>query len=176
MQRPIQHIIETRSRKAFEDLVPVEWVCRPLSPDYGIDYNIEIFENGLSTGKSFNVQLKGTDQKTIDDKVRVKVKVATLEYFGKQPLPTMFVVYSTKTERFWAVWINNLLKTRKIAENQKTMQISLNKSHLIEGSFFKELADTFCLTIPKKINITASSNHEIGDKWFVSHNFDYIWY
>lgn len=165
MQRPIQHIIETRSRKAFEDLVPDEWVCRPLSPDYGIDYVIEIFKNGLSTGKSFNVQLKGTDQKTIDDKVRVKVKVATLEYFGKQPLPTMFVVYSTKTERFWAIWINNLLKTRKIAENQKTMQISLNKSHIIEGSFFKELADTFCLTIPKKINITASSNHEIGDKY-----------
>ncbi len=61
MKRPRQHIIETISKKAFEEIIPDEWVYRELTPDYGIDYQVEIFNNEEATGKSFFVQLKGTD-------------------------------------------------------------------------------------------------------------------
>jgi len=165
MQRPIQHIIETRSRKAFEALVPNEWVCRSLTPDYGIDYTVEIFKDGKSTGKSFNVQIKGTEQDISNDMVKVRVKISTLEYFNKQPLPTLFVVHSTKADRFWAIWINDFFKTRKIKEGQLQLQITLDKSHLIDDKFIREIEDTFCLTIPIKVNISCSSNHEIGHEY-----------
>ena len=165
MQRPIQHIIETSSRKAFEALVPNEWVCRPQIPDYGIDYTVEIFKKRKSTGKSFNVQIKGTEQDISKDRVKVIVKVSTLEYFIKQPLPTLFVVHSTKAEKFWAIWINDFFKTRKIKEGQRQLQIALDKSHLIDDKFIREIEDTFCLTIPTKVNISCSSNHEIGHEY-----------
>jgi tetratricopeptide (TPR) repeat protein len=165
MQRPIQHIIETHSRKAFEALVPNEWVCRSLTPDYGIDYTIEIFRDGRSTGKSFNVQVKGTEQDISNDRVKVRLKVSTLEYFIKQPLPTLFVVHSTKADTFWAIWINDLFKTRKVKEGQRRLQITLDKSHLIDDKFVREIEDTFCLTIPTKMNISCASNHEFGHEY-----------
>lgn len=44
MKRPEQHITETKSHKRiFENIIPVDWVCRDIKPDYGIDFLVEIF-------------------------------------------------------------------------------------------------------------------------------------
>jgi len=50
-KRPTQHITESQSRKIFESLLPDEWIFHPLSPDYGLDYMVEIFRNGQTTGE-----------------------------------------------------------------------------------------------------------------------------
>jgi len=77
MKRPKQHIIETQSRKAFESLVPHHWVHRSLSPDYGLDYLIEIFKNSEATGQFFYVQLKGIEQKLSGNKIKISLSVST---------------------------------------------------------------------------------------------------
>lgn len=58
--RPEQHRSEDSSRRAFEALLPEEWVYRQLSHDYGIDGEVEVFSGGEATGLIFKVQLKGT--------------------------------------------------------------------------------------------------------------------
>ena len=90
MKRPKQHITETKSRKAFENFLPDEWVTRSLTPDYGIDYLVEIFKDKNSTGKFFYVQLKGTEKEISSDQVEIKLKISDLEYYRTLPLPIIF--------------------------------------------------------------------------------------
>lgn len=92
MKRPRQHIIETKSKKRFEALVPDTWVARELNADYGLDYLIEIFKDNNSTGHLFFVQLKGTDNDIVNDTI-------TLEYFSipvTTKLPKHFIEKAMK--------------------------------------------------------------------------------
>lgn len=60
-QRPREHEIETESRRAFESALDQNWEYRVITPDYGIDGELEYFEHRKTTGLRFHVQLKGTD-------------------------------------------------------------------------------------------------------------------
>ena len=53
-QRPRSHQLEDESKNHFRQIIPKAWVYRDVSPDYGIDAEIEIFnEHGESTGLQF---------------------------------------------------------------------------------------------------------------------------
>ena len=43
-RRTSTHIMESRSKELVKSLIPAEWVIRELSPDYGIDLIVEVFE------------------------------------------------------------------------------------------------------------------------------------
>ena len=163
MKRPKQHIIETSSKKAFESLLPDKWVIRPLSPDYGIDYIVELFEDNKSTGKFFYVQLKGTNQRIHNNQVKISLRTSSLEYYQTLPLPILFVVYSTKVKKFWGIWINEYLRTKEIRKNQSTLQLTFDNSHIINKEFIESIDTKFCLEIHKKISIAHYSDHEIGE-------------
>ena len=50
-KRPKQHQVEDLSINALKSVLPREWVYREKDKDYGIDGEIEIFdENGYATG------------------------------------------------------------------------------------------------------------------------------
>lgn len=59
-KRTEQHEIDRLAMNKLDGLIPVEWPRRRLDDDYGLDYNVEIFENGEPTGHMFFIQLKGT--------------------------------------------------------------------------------------------------------------------
>ena len=63
MKRPRQHIIdslgEAQVRSIFE---PLGWTVTKIDPDYGIDFEIEVFDDAESTGASFKVQLKSSEK------------------------------------------------------------------------------------------------------------------
>ena len=59
MKRPEQHITETKSQRIFENIIPVDWVCRDIKPDYGIDFLVEIFEKkGLDAYRKYQLEHK----------------------------------------------------------------------------------------------------------------------
>jgi len=61
MRRPVQHETDAAGqrllRAAFEGF---GWVVNAIENDYGADYEVEIFEGGVSTGATFKVQLKSS--------------------------------------------------------------------------------------------------------------------
>jgi hypothetical protein len=61
-QRPRQHVAETESEKILDQHIPSDWVKRRLTPDYGLDFEIEIFEAGHATGQRVWVQLKSVER------------------------------------------------------------------------------------------------------------------
>ena len=160
MKRPNQHIIETISSKHLERIIPDEWVARSLDKDYGYDYLIEIFENNLSTGKTFFIQLKGTDQEIIDDEAKIQIKISNLKYFNKSLLPVLLVFFSTKTKQFWAIWANQLINTLNITENQVKKTIKLQNKNIINDQFFHSLPEVFSINIINKINFDFSYKND----------------
>ncbi|GAA2022841.1 hypothetical protein GCM10009779_03390 [Polymorphospora rubra] len=63
-QRPRSHELETESRRAFEALLPSSWVVRRVEDDYGIDLEVEIFEEGSATGGGLSSTAQGYRQTT----------------------------------------------------------------------------------------------------------------
>jgi len=59
------HITDTRALRFLHTAFPPEWVSREMSPDYGIDIDLELFgyENGkcITLGEHVFLQIKGTD-------------------------------------------------------------------------------------------------------------------
>jgi hypothetical protein len=62
LRRPRQHVTDDRGytqlRAVFDS---VGWTVNPIEHDYGIDYEIEVFRGGGTTGITFRAQLKSSE-------------------------------------------------------------------------------------------------------------------
>lgn len=133
-----------------------------MDSDYGLDYMIEIFKNGFSTGNIFFIQLKGTD-KSQDQKFRIKyqIKIKHLEYYNSIPNPILFLIYSATSDKFWGIWSNSLKDTLTNSQlNQDSVNLTLQSSNIIKDSFFEHLNESFTLALPKKISIDFIINEQ----------------
>ena len=64
IQKPEQHEIDRAGQRLLRDVVepkPLGWVLNEVQEDYGIDYNLQVFDNGAATGAWFHVQLKSSN-------------------------------------------------------------------------------------------------------------------
>jgi hypothetical protein len=147
MNRPRTHVLETESRKAFEQLLPNTWVFRTFNPDYGIDYQIEIFSDQKSEGKAFYVQLKGTDAEVNNNTISLDLELKYYEYFASLPLPILLVVHSSISKQFWAVWANKYLSGKIVKKKQKYLRINFSAKDMINTAFFVKLEHQFSLYI-----------------------------
>ena len=173
MKRPRQHIIDTKSRKNFEGLIPDSWVARELSSDYGLDYMVEVFKDNNSTGHLFFVQLKGTYTEIINDTISYKLSTKNIDYWSTIINPVLLVFYSYKSDKFWGLWTNKLSENISLKkEKQKTFTISLTNKHLLTATFFENLEIVFENNLPSRINVAYQgySNetkllHQCLEKW-----------
>lgn len=106
--RPRSHQLESTSIQRLENLLPDQWVCRKKSDDYGVDLEIEVFdESGNSTGLTFLVQLKATDDEALEKKVSIKVD--RLSYLASHDAPAVVVRYCAPKETMHFSWVSNLM-------------------------------------------------------------------
>lgn len=115
-QRTQSHVLESASRLAFEQSLPERWVFRDVSPDYGIDGTVEVFDkSGKATGDFFLVQLKATRNERLTKALSIRLKNTTARYFSSQILPVLVVLFHAPTNALFAKWYEpslNVLKTR----------------------------------------------------------------
>lgn len=117
--RARSHILEEQSIRRFVDALPSGWVYRGKSPDYGIDGEVEIYnDDGSATGLTFHVQLRGTDNVARADRVRLKVD--QLNYFLSFDVPTAMVRYDSSNASFNWQWAANIASRSDIREKQKS--------------------------------------------------------
>jgi len=125
--RSRSHILEEDSIRRFRDALPPGWLYRGKTPDYGIDGEVEIFNaDGSSTGLSFNVQLRATDEASRADRVRIEVD--ELDYYRSLDVPTAVVRYSSPDGSFFWQWASNIASRVEIAENQQTVTYRFGES------------------------------------------------
>jgi tetratricopeptide (TPR) repeat protein len=105
--RPIQHQLETESRLAFESLVGPLWVYRPKVLDYGIDGEIEIFEeSGKASGLYFLVQLKSAEK--ISKQPSISLEIEWIKYYHSLELPVLLVLWVKQTAKTYWRWAEDV--------------------------------------------------------------------
>lgn len=127
-QRTQNHLIEDESRLFFKKSLPKYWVCRDKNDDYGIDCEVEIFDDkGNSTGLVFWVQLKGTD--STKDKVikNLYFRNEKIVQFINYDIPVLIVRYSTFHKKFYFRWSKNITNFK--IEN-KNINVSFYEKNL----------------------------------------------
>jgi Tfp pilus assembly protein PilF len=106
-ERPRSHQLEEESRRAFGQAIPSSWVHRPIQPDYGIDFEVELFkDNGSATGTKFYVQLKATEKKRLELALAIPLRKDTASYFQSLPVPVLIVLFHAPTNQLFARWFH----------------------------------------------------------------------
>lgn len=122
--RSRSHQLEDLSVREFERLLPVQWVVRRKASDYGVDLEVEIFDDdGRATGLLFFVQLKATDDEKLERSVRIDVD--RIEYLSSLPAPSMIARYCSPTGQFHWQWISNVIALHERPAT-KTMTVAFD--------------------------------------------------
>ncbi|RUX98437.1 DUF4365 domain-containing protein, partial [Mesorhizobium sp. M7A.F.Ca.CA.004.04.1.1] len=91
-KRSRSHQLEAESIRRYEQALPSRWVCRRKDEDYGVDLEVEVFDDrDEATGLIFLVQLKATDDPT--EALSVAMKMDRLLYLGSLDCPSIVVRY-----------------------------------------------------------------------------------
>jgi len=129
-KRPNQHKLEDLSRAKFQLILPKRWVYRDKDKDYGIDVEVELFDqDDKAQGLLFYVQLKATESKKDETILNVDFNIETLMYYKKLDVPVLLVRYSEFKDCFYIKWLYNVeMLYRK--NKAKTIRIKLEKENL----------------------------------------------
>lgn len=138
-KRPKQHQVEDLSVVAFRKILPREWVYREKDKDYGIDGEVEIFdENDTATGVIFYVQLKATDSQIGTAQKRVKLKNEAINYYKSLELPVLIVRYVSESEEIYFRWAYTIDRYKQ-KENAKTYSFVMSEENLWDEDTAKSL-------------------------------------
>ena len=108
-KRSRTHQLEELSVDKFKSLLPVTWVYRIPSHDYGIDGEVEIFDDeGYSTGKKFLVQLKATDESDLTKALKLRLKIEKFNYYRQLDQPVLVVRYIAKDDEIYVRWFHSV--------------------------------------------------------------------
>ena len=108
-KRVTQHQLEDTSRYKFALSLPSAWVFRDKDKDYGIDGEVEIFdETENSTGLVFWVQLKATQSPNPRTIKTLSIKRETLKYYLKINIPVLIARYSATDDKFYTKWAHEI--------------------------------------------------------------------
>lgn len=148
MKRPKQHQTEDRAYKQFEECMPDHWVIRSQTHDYGVDREVEIFNqqpNGdaVSTGYVFKAQIKGT-KKVITSKddthIKFSLEVNRADYLCNElQAPVFFILVGVDGDRAWwyAIQLDKELRHRlsaAIPKNQKSITLNIPTGNVLPNT------------------------------------------
>ena len=107
--RPRSHQLEEESIYNLGIVLPKNWLMSRSDKDYGIDGQIEIFnENNESTGLIFFFQLKATDSHLIKTIQNYRIKTNTILYYLDLPIPVLLLRYSSYQKQFYYKWAHSV--------------------------------------------------------------------
>lgn len=177
--RPTQHQSEDLSRVKFQLVLPKRWVVRDKSKDYGIDMEVELFDEANNAqGLLFYAQLKSTESKDTSVILKVPLSVDSLKYYKQLDIPVLLVRYSEDEDEFYIKWINSVDLSR-LKKNQKSYSIILTQNDKwnqntvsdIERRLFnlrKLKSGYFNFPIPFSINIKDTTINGVSKNTFMT--------
>lgn len=127
-KRKIQHQLEDISRYKYGLALPKQWVFRNKDKDYGIDGEVELFdENENATGLVYWIQLKATQSANVSVIKRIDISIAKLKYYRRLDIPVLLVRYSYVNDEFYVKWAHDV-DIYYAKEGAKTMRVKFSDS------------------------------------------------
>lgn len=129
-KRVRQHQLEDLSRSKFSLAIPRNWVCRDKDKDYGIDAEVEIFDdNDRATGLVYWVQLKATESNDETAVKKIDLSIESIKYYKSLDIPVLIARYSETLDRFYCKWAHeiDLFYAKK---NAKTIRLTFSEEDI----------------------------------------------
>lgn len=147
--RNFTHVRETNSRNWLREKIDAYYpsgdaLIREWSgQDYGIDFVLELFEDGIPTGKLAFIQVKGTRDeikklKTVEMVSCPNVSVCSLNYAVQKRIPFMLVYVSlANPHKFYYIDLQHIIDNvlDSISENQKDVSVRIPIENCSETNF-----------------------------------------
>lgn len=152
-KRPRSHILEDISRIHVKSaIVENGWVVRDVSPDYGIDFEVEILKNGRVTGRRFSVQLKATDRTILTEtSPGIRLKSSTFNYLRGRPEPVMMILYSNEDRDCMWVWREQIDAAMSPGQDRMTVHFPKDQRlSSIDWDSVQAHVDSFFLSEPSE--------------------------
>ena len=107
-------VVEQKAIELLKSLLPDSWLWRPQSPDFFVDYNVEVVEAGELTGLQLGIQVKGSQSiKVRKGGIRFRMDRKPLLYYRDNARVPVFIALVDVTQRK-AYW---LFAQRYLREN-----------------------------------------------------------
>ena len=138
-RRAKQHQLEDLSRLKYGLAIPRNWVIRDKDKDYGIDAEVEIFdEDDRATGLVYWVQLKATEASGKSSVQKIDLSIDSIKYYKTIELPVLIVRYSEKEDVFYCKWAHeiDLFYAKK---NAKTRRVKFSDEDIWDENSAKEI-------------------------------------
>ena len=161
VSRPKQHQLEDKSIRIFQSKLPDSWVARDKSHDYGVDLEIEIFnEKNNTTGMLFFVQMKSS----IKDYTST-IDLDKFDYYETLPVPVLIVFYNEETEDLYYVWSKDI-DLSQIKSDQKTKTINFKEHNFWDESSVRNLQEQIEIIqfLSKKLNFPIPVNFSVSNE------------
>jgi tetratricopeptide (TPR) repeat protein len=163
MKRPRNHILEDNSLAQFKSLLPSVWNLHTYVKDYGIDIQIEIFnDKGNSTGLRVYCQLKATDNS--EDNDTLSLDKEHFEYWAAHSDPVLLIRYFDKTKSFKWSWMHDI--HWRIKPSKKNISVSSylrdwdkEKTPIEIEGFLKLRKDIFSSKVTLPVTISVTDNN-----------------
>lgn len=134
IKRPSEHVLEDESRLAFKSLLPAEWVVRDIHPDYAIDMEIEIFEDGVATEEVLGVQIKATESEEAIEKPCCQMETRHLKHYDNWRIPIVLVYWIKPAKIFYYVFAQNYIREVLSKDNPRWREQSSVTIHFASES------------------------------------------
>ncbi|MCW3167926.1 DUF4365 domain-containing protein [Chryseobacterium sp. 09-1422] len=136
-QRTKNHIIEDESRLAFYNSLPKHWVYRDKDKDYGVDCEVEIFDElGNASGLIFWVQLKATESQSLKIIENMLFKPEKVYQYHSYSIPVMIVRYSKFQDKLYFRWAIDYTNQKKTLNKIK---VGFDDSQVLENDFEQKI-------------------------------------
>lgn len=163
-KRVKQHQLEDISRAKYQLAIPRNWVMRDKDKDYGIDVEVEIFdENGNATGLVYWVQLKATESSKPKSTRKVDLGVNAVKYYEQLEIPVLIVRYSETEDRFYCKW-DHEVDLYYAKKNAKTIRVTFSDADVWDAdsaahtvSYLKRLRAirSGAITLPVSVSLNV---------------------
>jgi hypothetical protein len=139
------HEIDTQARKIVPIALPRQWEYRDVTGrDYGIDMELEIFEEKEATGQVLLFQIKGTEKEIVfkDGISSFDIPTKMLIYSNRFITPFILSVCPIQNEKqiFYYIWLQEYIKcvlnfdNPSWRNNKSTTRIKLLEENVMPGN------------------------------------------
>jgi hypothetical protein len=188
MKRPQTHETDEKGNALFRDAF-ASWGVNPSEKNYGWDYVVEVFREGVSTGLLFNAQLKSSTATLYSADGRLvsqRLEMDAAEYLARQLQQPTFLFHAD-VENGWLFWsavqLDNTVLAALDEGKTDSVTVRIPTSNLLPGRFdrfLEDLSRAHCVVVsralvstddtdfvgairgdsPEKIDVVAEDLHE----------------
>lgn len=164
--RSDSHLIDADAQRVLFNIFPREWVYRAMSPDYGIDFDLELFEweddKCVTLGEHLFLQVKGTtnasyikirpydnlksgDNYELIDVLSFSIDVSLLKLVNRMgsAIPVILIVVDTIEAKAYYVCLNDYIRFVLPLQNPKYLEQQTVVIHIPIKNIISDNHNTF---------------------------------